>query len=134
MYLTFDVGTTSVKTALFDREGRPRAKAIRGYALATPQADWVEADPEAYWAAVLSGFRETLQAAGVNPREVRSICGSSQGETIVFLDRQDRPVRPAMVWLDNRARAQVGSSNPGWTPKSSTGTRAARTSSRPGAC
>lgn len=107
MYLTFDVGTTSVKTALFDRGGRPRAKSIRGYVLATPQADWVEADPESYWAAVLSGFRETLQAAGVNPREVRSICGSSQGETIVFLDARDRPVRPAIVWLDNRARAQV---------------------------
>ena len=107
MYLTFDVGTTSVKTALFDREGKPRAKSIRSYVLATPQADWVEADPEAYWAAVLSGFRETLQAAGVDPREVRSICGSSQGETIVFLDARDRPVRPAIVWLDNRARAQV---------------------------
>src|SRR4030067_965514 len=106
MYLTFDVGTTSVKTALFDREGRPRAKSIRGYVLAPPQADWVEADPEAYWAAVLSGLREALQAAGVNPREVRSICGSSQGETIVFLDARERPVRPAIVWLGNRARAQ----------------------------
>jgi xylulokinase len=107
MYLTFDVGTTSVKTALFDREGRPQAKSIQSYALATPKADWVEADPGAYWAAVLAGFRETLRTAAVDPRQVRSLCGSSQGETIVFLDRQDRPVRPAMVWLDNRARAQV---------------------------
>jgi xylulokinase len=107
MYLTFDVGTTSVKTALFDRQGRLRAKSIRNYALATPRADWVEADPGAYWAAVLAGFRETLRASGANPSEVRSICGSSQGETIVFLDAQDKPVRPAMVWLDNRAREQV---------------------------
>ncbi len=107
MYLTFDVGTTSVKTALFDREGRPRSKSVQGYALATPRADWVEADPEAYWAAVLAGFRECLAAPGVEPREVRGICGSSQGETIVLLDSRDRPVRPAIVWLDNRARAQV---------------------------
>jgi len=63
MYLTFDVGTTSVKTALFDRQGRLRAKSIQNYVLATPRADWVEADPGAYWAAVLAGFRETLQAA-----------------------------------------------------------------------
>src|SRR4030065_82882 len=67
----------------------PVAKSIRSYALATPQADWVEADPEAYWAAVLSGFRETLQAAGVNPREVRSICGSRQGGTHLFPDARD---------------------------------------------
>jgi xylulokinase len=107
MYLTFDVGTTSVKTALFDRQGRPRAKSIQGYALATPHADWVEADPDAYWAAVLAGFRECLRADGVEPGEVRSICGSSQGETVVLLDARDRPVRPALVWLDNRARGQV---------------------------
>ncbi len=107
MYLTFDVGTTSVKAALFDRQGRPRARSIQSYSLATPRADWVEADPDAYWAAVLAGFRECLRADGVDPREVRSICGSSQGETIVLLDGRDRPVRPAMVWLDNRAREQA---------------------------
>ena len=107
MYLTFDVGTTSVKTALFDRRGRLAAKSIRGYALATPHADWVEADPGAYWAAVLAGFRETLAACGADAKQVRTICGCSQGESIVFLDREDRPVRPAIVWLDNRARAQT---------------------------
>jgi xylulokinase len=107
MYLTFDVGTTSVKAALFDRQGGLRAKSIQSYELATPHADWVEADPEVYWSAVLAGFRETLAASGVDPKEVRSISGSSQGETIVFLDARDRPVRPAMVWLDNRARAQT---------------------------
>jgi xylulokinase len=107
MYLTFDVGTTSVKAALFDRQGRPKAKSIQSYALATPHADWVEADPGAYWAAVLAGFRSCLRADGVDPREVRGICGCSQGETFVLLDERDRPVRPAIVWLDNRARAQV---------------------------
>jgi len=107
MYLTFDVGTTSVKTALFDRQGRLRAKAIQDYALATPRADWVEADPSAYWAAVLAGFRQTLRASGVDPKQVRSISGCSQGETVIFLDREDRPVRPAIVWLDNRARAEA---------------------------
>jgi xylulokinase len=107
MYLTFDVGTTSVKAALFDRQGRPRAKSIQNYSLATPRADWVEADPDAYWAAVRAGFRECLRAPGVDPREVHGICGSSQGETIVLLDASDRPVRPAMVWLDNRARGEA---------------------------
>jgi xylulokinase len=107
MYLTFDVGTTSVKTALFDRQGRLRAKSIGNYTLATPRTDWVEADPGAYWAAVLEGFRQTLAASGVDPKQVRTVGGCSQGETIVLLDREDRPVRPAIVWLDNRARAET---------------------------
>ena len=107
MYLTFDVGTTSVKTALFDRRGRLLAKAIKNYTLATPQADWYEVDPLVYWKSVREGFRATLKQTGVDPRQVRSISGCSQGETIIFLDREDRPVRSAMVWLDNRARAEV---------------------------
>jgi xylulokinase len=107
MYLAFDVGTTSVKTALFDRQGRLLAKAIKNYSLDTPQVDWYEVDPELYWQAVLEGFRQTLQAARVDPKGIRAISGCSQGETVIFLDAQDRPVCPAIVWLDNRPRKEV---------------------------
>ena len=107
MYLTFDVGTTSVKTALFDRQGRLLAKAIKNYSLATPRVDWYEVDPEVYWRAVLEGFGETLRTAGVEPKGIRAVCGCSQGETVIFLDARDRPVRPAIVWLDNRPRQEV---------------------------
>ena len=107
MYLTFDVGTTSVKTALFDRHGRLLAKAIKDYSLASLQADWYEVEPQVYWDAVLSGFQETLAAAGVDPRKVSAISGCSQGETVVFLDERDQAVRPAIVWIDNRAKAET---------------------------
>lgn len=107
MYLTFDVGTTSVKTVLFDREGRVRGKVIRNYTLDTPAVGWIEADPEIYWNAVVEGFREVIRASGIDPRAIRTISGCSQGETVIFLDAADRPVRPAMVWLDTRARAEV---------------------------
>jgi xylulokinase len=107
MYLAFDVGTTSVKTALFDRQGRLLAKAIKNYPLSTPQVDWYEVDSELYWRAVIEGFKETLHSAGVDPKGIRAISGCSQGETVIFLDAQDRPVRPAIVWLDNRPREEV---------------------------
>ena len=47
MYLTFDVGTTSVKTVLFDQQGKVRGKVIRNYTLDTPAVGWIELDPEA---------------------------------------------------------------------------------------
>jgi xylulokinase len=107
MYLSFDVGTTSVKTALFDRQGRLLAKAIGNYALDTPRADFYEVEPRVYWDAVLAGFREVLSRSGADPKAVRAICGCSQGETIVLLDEQDRSVRPAIVWIDSRAREEA---------------------------
>ena len=107
MYLAFDIGTTSVKVVLYARDGRPVGKVIHGYTLDMPAVNWYEADPELYWNAVVSGTREILSASGVRPREVRAVCGCSQGETVIFLGADDRPVRPAMVWLDLRARAET---------------------------
>ncbi len=106
MYLTFDIGTTSVKVVLFSRDGRLVRKVIRNYSLSTPALNWYEADPEMYWDAVVTGTREILAATGLSSREVRAISGCSQGETVIFLGADGRPVRPAIVWLDLRARAE----------------------------
>ncbi len=107
MYLTFDVGTTSVKTALFGRDGKLLYKATRDYRLDSPHADWYELDPDMYWTSVMDGFREVLEYSDVKASEIRSISGCSQGETFILLDEKDRPLRPAIVWYDNRARQEV---------------------------
>lgn len=106
MYLTFDVGTTSVKVVLYGRDGRLMRKAIRNYTLAAPAVNWYEVDPEIYWTAVVSGTREILASEGVCAGSIRTVSGCSQGETVIFLDADGRPVRPAIVWLDLRARAE----------------------------
>src|SRR5512142_3125482 len=102
MYLTFDIGTTSVKVVLYGRDGRLLHKAIRNYTLATPAVNWYEVDPDVYWDSVVSGTREILDATRVDPREVWTVSGCSQGETVIFLGEDGRPVRPAIVWLDLR--------------------------------
>jgi sugar (pentulose or hexulose) kinase len=106
MYLSFDVGTTSVKTALFDARGKLLAKDIQNYSLDTPRIDWYEVEPEVYWQAVRRGFRETISGSGVEAKRIQAVCGCSQGETIIFLDKKNRSVRPAIVWIDNRARKE----------------------------
>lgn len=103
MYLAFDVGTTSVKTALFDGQGRLLGKTIRSCALDTPRVDWYEVDPSVYWKAVTEGFAEILRTSGVDPKSVRAISGCSQGETIVLLD----PHGPARAARHRVAGQQV---------------------------
>ena len=107
MYLAFDVGTTSVKVALFDRAGHLMRKAIVNYQLETPGVNRYEADPELYWDAVADGTREVMRASGVDPARVKTVSGCSQGETVVLLGKDDRPVRNTIVWLDQRARDEV---------------------------
>ncbi len=106
MYLTFDIGTTSVKVVLYAPDGRLIRKVIGNYSLATPAVNWYEADPGIYWGAVRDGTKEILASTRIDPKDIRAIAGCSQGETVVFLDAEGSPVRPAMVWLDLRARAE----------------------------
>ncbi len=107
MYLTFDVGTTSVKTVLYDKNGGILHKVIKEYKLESPKVDWYEVNPEEYWNAVMDGFSEILKVSGVDPSQIRTISGCSQGETVILLDSEDNPIRPAIVWIDNRAIDEV---------------------------
>lgn len=107
MYLTFDVGTTAVKTALYDRAGRLRYKVTKDYRLHSPVVGWYEVNPEIYRQSVVAGFQEIVAQSGVSASEITMIAGCSQGETVIFLDKDDAPVRPAMVWIDSRARKEV---------------------------
>lgn len=101
--LSLDIGTTSVKSALFTPEGRMVASASEDYAVETPAPDIAEIEVELYWRACRSGIARILSERGVEAKGVVSIGVCSQGETFVLLDSAGRPVRKTIVWLDNRA-------------------------------
>lgn len=105
--LGIDAGTTSVKVALFDVTGRALAIDRQEYRLQTPAPSCVELDPEAYWQACCRAARRVLAQAGTAPREVAALAISSQGETLIPVDRAGQPTRPAIVWLDNRATEEA---------------------------
>lgn len=107
VYLGIDAGTTSLKAALFDLEGRLLALDRQEYQLATPRPAWVELDAEVYWLACQRAVRNALQQSGVDPGQVRALAISSQGETLIPVDENGHPVRRAIVWLDNRATGQA---------------------------
>lgn len=105
LLLGIDAGTTSVKSGLFSTDGHCFAVARQEYQLSTPRANWAELDPEIYWQACIATVRQVLQQADRD--DVTAIAVSSQGETVIALDAQGRPVYPAIVWLDNRAEREA---------------------------
>jgi sugar (pentulose or hexulose) kinase len=105
--LSLDAGTTSVKAALFDSLGSCLGIGREEYQLSTPSAEQAELDTEVYWQASVKAIRAALLQAGVDPPGVRAIAVSSQGETTITLDAKGRPLRPALVWLDNRSAPQA---------------------------
>ena len=105
--LAFDLGTTALKCALHDLNGTVIAKASEEYQLITPHADWVEMDVETYWQAFKSVVARVLKESGVDPAEIKALGVSAQGETLIVVDREGKPLRRAIVWLDNRAQQEA---------------------------
>ena len=105
--LAFDLGTTALKCALHDLEGNVVAKASEEYQLITPDADSVEMEVETYWQAFKSAVAKVLRESGVNTAEIKALGVSAQGETLILVDRDGKPLRRAIVWLDNRAHNEA---------------------------
>ncbi len=105
MVLGIDLGTSSVKVAAVDDEGRFVAKAKASYPLDAPHPGWAEQDPERWWDATVQATRRLVSE--IDAREVRAIGLSGQMHTLALLDASGRPVRPAIGWADTRTEAQV---------------------------
>jgi xylulokinase len=97
-----DVGTSAVKGLAIDDDGTVLARAEAGYPLHTPRPGWAEQNPEDWWRATESVL-ERLGAAVGMPAGI-GLSGQMHG--LVALDSQDRVLRPAILWNDQRTIAQ----------------------------
>lgn len=104
MYLGIDIGTSSVKTVLFDRDQNLIGQASQSLTVQRPQPGWSEQDPEAWWAAVEGTIGTLAREHGL--KGLRGIGLSGQMHGAVCLDHDDRVLRPAILWNDGRAMAE----------------------------
>jgi xylulokinase len=104
MYLGIDLGTSSVKAALFDADQRLIGQASRSLEVSRPHPGWSEQDPEAWWRA-LEAAVDAL-AADHPLAGLRGIGLSGQMHGAVLLDADDHVMRPAILWNDGRAGAE----------------------------
>lgn len=102
-YLGIDIGTTGIKTVIFDSKGFPCGIGLAEYTLETPKPDIVELDAEVYWESTKKALAQAVEAAAVSPSEIRSLAVTGQAETLIMVDENNKPLRKAIVWLDNRA-------------------------------
>lgn len=58
--LTYDIGTTAIKTILFDTKGAILAEAGMEYPTIQPKPTWAEQDPDDWWNAVVSTTKDVL--------------------------------------------------------------------------
>ncbi len=103
LFIGLDVGTTAMKVALFDQQGRLLAVSTQEYDLLTPSVNFVEEAPEVYWDAFRKGLSELGGQYSFAADEEIALAISAQGETFFCMDKDGKPLRNAIVWMDNRA-------------------------------
>ena len=103
-----DLGTSSVKVLIMDPEGKSLAVSHRDYDVTTDKIGYAEQDPEVWWNRTVETIREALEKSGIRPEELAGIGLSGQMHGVVALDRNKRPVIPAIIWMDQRSAVETG--------------------------
>ena len=97
MIVGIDVGTTAVKAVGIDADGAVLERHEESYPLSTPQQGWAEQDPDDW-------VRATETA--LSSLDTDSVGFSGQMHGLVALDERDVPLRPAILWNDQRTAAE----------------------------
>jgi len=103
LILAIDNGTQSVRALLFDLRGNLLAKSrvpIESYF--TTQPGYAEQHPEVFWQAVCAACQQLWQMPGVDRDRIAGVALTTQRGTIVNVDQNGQPLRPAISWLDQR--------------------------------
>ncbi|MFV0529091.1 MAG: xylulokinase [Lachnospiraceae bacterium] len=105
--LAHDLGTSGNKATLFSENGAMIGSAVFSYDAHYFNATWVEQDADDWWNAVCHTTRQLLTETAVAPADIAAVSFSGQMMGCLCVDRQGRPLRPSMIWADQRAKAQV---------------------------
>lgn len=97
-----DLGTSGTKTVLFDTNGHTVASATVEYSLIQPQNGWAEQRPQDWWNAAAETIRTVIAQSGVHPNEIAGVGLSGQMHGLVMLDAQNKVLRNAIIWCDQR--------------------------------
>ncbi|MCB0163843.1 MAG: xylulokinase, partial [Anaerolineae bacterium] len=102
LLLGIDLGTSSVKSVLFDpHQAKIVATAAQEYPIDKPLPDRAEQDPESWWQATVETVRRVIATA--DRSRVAAISFSGQMHGTLLLDSQGQPLHPAIIWADQRS-------------------------------
>jgi xylulokinase len=115
LFLGIDVSTTGSKALLINPDGDVIGSATTPHPLSTPRPLWSEQEPEDWWKSVTVSVRQALAQANVPGDAISAVGLTGQMHGLVLLDEHRHPLRPAILWNDQRCanecdeiRARIG--------------------------
>ncbi|MGN0431148.1 MAG: xylulokinase [Lachnospiraceae bacterium] len=100
LYIGVDLGTSAVKLLLMNEKGQIQNVVSKEYPLYFPNPGWSEQKPEDWFEQVMAGLKELL--ADADKSRVAGLSFGGQMHGLVILDKDDKVIRPALLWNDGR--------------------------------
>jgi xylulokinase len=104
--LGIDVGTSASKAVLCNARGKVLGSGSGEHPSSHPRPGWSEQSPEDWWKSARKSVREALKSANVDGKSVSAIGLTGQMHGSVLLDSAGKPLRPAILWNDQRTAEQ----------------------------
>lgn len=103
VHVGLDVGTGGTRAVAVDEAGEIVAEASAEYPLRSPRPGWTEQDPSDWWEGAKAALGRVAAEVGDGVAGI-GLTGQMHGS--VFLDSSDEPIRPALLWNDQRTGRQ----------------------------
>jgi sugar (pentulose or hexulose) kinase len=104
LVIGIDSSTSATKAIAWDGEGRAVAEGRAPIAMSNPEPGFFEQDPEDWWRSTVQALKDVTTK--IDAARIAAIGISNQRETFGLFAEDGTALRPGMVWLDDRARAQ----------------------------
>jgi gluconokinase len=100
-FLGVDIGTTSVKSIAFSKDGKTLCDSSISYPIHHPHSDWSEQDPEEIVRALFKTVENILQELHPDLPVLVSFCSAMH--SLIAVDSNGIAISPSIIWADNRA-------------------------------
>jgi xylulokinase len=107
--LGVDVGTSGCKIVIVNNSGEIINSIMVPYKIETPCPGWAEQNPDEWFKAFVIGVRELISKSLISPKNIKAIGIDGMMNSPIFLDKDLKPIRPSILWLDQRSYKQVQS-------------------------
>lgn len=104
--LAIDIGTSSCKTAVFDREGHVIDSQDSSYPVHYPHPGWAEQDPKDWWEGVCRALKRIFDRGVVAPADIACVGVDGQSWSAIALDGNGDVLTNTPIWMDQRAREE----------------------------
>jgi len=110
-YLGSDIGTSSCKTVIINKNGKVLGEASKEYWPTLNNGSAAEIRPDIWYESFLNTLKNACENANILPGDICGIGLTGQMVTLVCFDKRGVPLRPAILWFDKRGSEYLDNLN-----------------------